>query len=75
LDNWLFKQTKPIQTQFKAKQTQFEERPKMTQSLYLQAIMKKMRLWAIKKQTQNKPNSKPISKNLWAFGFKTIQCG
>jgi hypothetical protein len=56
MDKWLFRQTNPKQTQFKAKQTQFVERPKLTQSLYVQAIMKKMHLWAIKKQTQNKAN-------------------
>jgi len=37
-------------------QTQFDERAKLMQSLYLQRIMKKYANMGQKKQTQNKPN-------------------
>jgi hypothetical protein len=53
----------PIQTQFKPNQSQFAERAKLMQSMYLQRIMKKMRIRVIKKQSQNKPNQtqlKPV---------------
>ena len=62
--NWALGENKPnsnpIQTQFKPNQSQFAERAKLMQSLYLQRIMKKIRLRAMKKQSQNKPNSNPI---------------
>jgi hypothetical protein len=58
--NWTLGENKPnsnpIQTQFKPNQSQFAERAKLMQSLYLQRIMKKMRIRVIKKQTQFKPN-------------------
>jgi len=45
LDNWLFRQTKPKQTQLKPKQTQFKPNlskgQKLMQSVYLQRIMNK----------------------------------
>ncbi len=51
---------KPKQTQFKPKQTQFKPNcfkgQKLIQSMYLQRIMKKTRIWAMEKQSQNKPN-------------------
>jgi len=58
-------------------QTQFDERPKMMQSIYIQRIMKKIAAMGQKKQTQfkannqsslitnhleGKPNSNPIAK-------------
>ncbi|MFB0553782.1 MAG: hypothetical protein ACETWQ_10765 [Phycisphaerae bacterium] len=56
--------TNPIQTQFKPNQTQFAERVKLMQSVYLQRIMKKNAAKGYEKtkpkQTQNKPNSNPI---------------
>jgi len=39
-DNWLFRQTKPIKPKTNPIQTQFDERPKLMQSLYSQGIMK-----------------------------------
>jgi len=41
-------------------QTQFAKRVKLMQSVYLQKNMKKMRLRALKKQSQNKPKTNPI---------------
>ena len=43
----------PIKAKTNPIQTQFVERPKMMQSVYLQTIMKKMWIWAIKKQIQS----------------------
>jgi len=37
-------------------QSQFDERPKLMQSVYIQRIMKKNADMGPKKQTQNKPN-------------------
>jgi len=41
MDTWLFRQTKPKQTQLKPKQSQFDERPKLMQSVHIQRIKKK----------------------------------
>ncbi len=48
--------TKPIQTQYKPKQTQFFQRPKWTQMLFHKRIMKINRVLTPPKQTQFKPN-------------------
>jgi hypothetical protein len=51
-------QSKPIKAKTNPIQTQLLQRPKMMQSEYLQGIKRKMRIGAIKKQSQNKPNFK-----------------
>jgi len=64
-DIWLFGQNKANSKPIKAKtnpiQTQFVERAKLMQSVYLQRIIKKMRLWAMKKQTQTNPIFVPLA--------------
>jgi len=52
-------QTNPIKAKTNPIQTQLLQRPKLMQSVYLQRIMKKMRLWAKK----NKPKTNPIKPN------------
>ena len=56
-------QTNPIKAKTKPKQSQLLQRAKLMQSEYLQGIMKKMRLRAMKKQTQFKPKitNNPLS--------------
>jgi len=43
------------------------QRAKLMQSVYLQRIMKKMRIGAMKKQSQNKPNFKADNPNFQQF--------
>jgi len=50
--------SKPIKAKTKPIQTQFPKGQKMTQSVYLQRIMKKYADMGYKKQSQNKPNFK-----------------
>ena len=66
---WTGQKTKPIQTQFKANKAKNKpnlsqnkansnpivERAKLMQSMYIQRIKRKIRLWAMKKQTQFRP--------------------
>jgi len=74
LDTWLFRKTKPIQTQLPKGQ-------KLMQSLYLQRIMKKYADWGYEKtnpiQTQSKPILKrqtgqtpePLIRLLWSYNI------
>ena len=75
--NWALGENKPnsnpIQTQFKPNQSQFAERAKLMQSLYLQRIMKKMRLRAMKKQSQNKPNQTQLKPVLSAVKWANLR--
>jgi len=50
--------TNPIKAKTNPIQTQLLQRVKMMQSVNIQRITKKMRLWAMKKQTQFKANFK-----------------
>ncbi len=59
----------PIKANSKPIQTQLLQRPKLMQSVHIQRIMKKNAAMAMKKQTQFKPNSNPISKSHCIFAF------
>jgi hypothetical protein len=60
MDNCLFRKTNPNKPNSKPKQTQLLQRAKLMQSVYLQRITKKNADKGQKKQTQNKPNIKPV---------------
>jgi len=64
MDIWLFRQTKPIKAKTNPIQTQFDERPKLMQSAYIQRIMKKNAAMGPKKQSQFKSNSNPICRKV-----------